>query len=77
MGLEEMAQKSRALSSLSEGPGLVASPRDDSQPSATPVPGDMVPSSGLSCHCKYVVHIHVGKTLTHINKDKIERKKET
>lgn len=51
----------KVLKKIKRGSGEMALPEDRSPPSVTPVPEDLMPSSGLHEHCTYT-----GKILTHI-----------
>lgn len=59
----------RDLATLSEDPGSVLQhPHGNLQLPIIPVPGTVMPSSGLHGHCIHVVHIHIYRqTCIHIN----------
>ena len=55
----EVTEQLRTLADLPEGPGFNSQhPHINSQLSMTPVPGDLMPSSGLCRHCMHVVYRH-------------------
>ena len=67
----EMAPQLRALAAFPEDPDLIPSTHNcDSQPSVTPVPGDLTPSSGILVYCMHMMHRHTCRQNTHIHKIK-------
>lgn len=66
----EKAPWLKALDVLAENQGSTSSVHGISQPSETPIPGDLRLSSGLYKYhvCMWDTEIHAGKVLIHINK---------
>lgn len=63
-----MVPKLNTLAAFAEGLGFGFQHPHVSQPPITPLPGDLLPSSGLLGHSMYLVHIYTDRqTLIKIN----------
>lgn len=66
-GAEKKVQQLRALIALPEDPRSPSSTHMPAQPSVTPVPGNLLPSSGFSEYqsCTWNTYIEEQNTYTH------------